>query len=245
MMQTQQPMPYMVASRTESGLAFLMRIIFFLIFLICAGNSLGIAFGKMDLVSWFTGFTVQDRDSLNLFIAYFLTGAFSLAVAARLYRLLWWLVAITAVILFVANWGKLYSFNTSGPSFADQAAEKLNFDNIPKLNGSQIPSGDGSTSSIAQNQLEAVTTQPVQPVTQTVSGQTAAQQKAAAAHKKAVNTWTNKFKKQGFTIQRPLNAKEKKWCKNPAARAAFKAKNPKREWIAEGRCVTGMLWNNT
>lgn len=241
-----QQMPHMVATRTESGLGFLVRFVFFILFIVCAINTLALAFGKMDLVSWFTGFTVKDRDSLNLFIFYLTGGSFLLAVSARWYKLLWWLVVVAGLIFFFSNFGRMYFIDSNGPSMTETMSKKFNFNNIPRLNGAPIPFAGGGSQATTTNtppqQLAPVTGTVSQGVTQHVGQQSTARQKAQQAQKKAVNHWTNRFKKEGFLVSRPLNQKEQTWCKDKAARLAFKNKHPKREWIAEGRCVTKILW---
>lgn len=231
-------MPYMIAVRSESGLTFLVRVLFFVFFLICIGNALSIAFGRMDLVSWFTGFTVKDRDSLNLFLFYAIAGAFLLAVAARWYKLLWWLVVVGGVVFFFSNLGKMYFMNNSGPSITETMTAKFNFDNIPKLGNDSIPAEHNKNTTNKPAQLETVNGV----VHQTVS------QAVIASNAKEWNAWgvSNGFQranKDGNHIK--LTSDQRAWCKNDSEIKKYNEKYanvPKMLGLAKLQCYTGYDW---
>lgn len=253
-----QQNPYVMGTfKAESSLTFLARVILFILFLACLINVIGIWGGRMDLISWFTGFTVKDRDGLNLFLFYASSGSFFFVLAIRWYKAIWWMVVISGLIAFITNWGTVYEriSNSSGPSATEVLSEKFDFSKIPTLKGTAIPAANGNTETTQPAmQLEPVTGSVTQGVTQVVSQNTPARQKAADAHQKAVDTHTDRMKQKGYTWSAHLNQDEKDWCANKAARAAYRLKynrataaqrteeKLKPEWLVEARCVTNLLW---
>lgn len=250
------PMQY--TTRSVSGTEFLIRLLTGLAMLACIGNALFILTGRVDMVSWFTGFTVFNRDALGLFVAYAAAGIFFAAITFKWLRFLWWVAIFLAASLFYAGWG-IYYGNTakdSGPSMMDTLSHKFNFENIKTIAGSTVPASGGAPAPVSApiQHIQPVTGTVNQTVTQSAGKLTNAQQQAAAAHKKAANTHIARLKQKGFKWQRNLNVQEKKWCANKKERAAYKAKynratpavrakeNLKPEWLVEGRCVTGVLW---
>lgn len=244
------PSPYMMyATKSESNAAFIFRVIAFFLGLICFINVISIPAYRIDLVSWFTGFTFNNRDTLNLFLAYVALLSLFASIAFKLYRALFWIVIVFIITAAWYGYGLAYSMNSNGPSFTETVSEKFNFDNIKSMSGTTIPANGESSTPI--NQLEPVTGTVTQGVTETVSP---AKQRALSAHQKAVNIHTDRMKQKGYTWHQHLNQDEKDWCANKTARAAYRAKynrateaqrikqRLKPEWLVEARCVTNLHW---
>ena len=243
-MQFNPALPMQYTFKSVSGTEFLIRLLTGLAMLSCIGNAIAILTGRVDLVSWFTGFTVFNRDALGLFVAYAAAGVFFAAITFKWRDFLWWVAIVLAGSLFYAGWGLYYgnSNKDTGPSMMDTLGHKFNFDNIKSISGATVPVAGSTTDTTTQS------SQKLPPLSETrsqaVTQPNAAQQRAIAAQKQEVATHTARFKKQGFAWKRHLNDDEVKWCENKSARAKFKALHPAREWIAEGRCVTKLQWEN-